>query len=90
MAVEKAPQPTKVARLLQEALSLSVEDREDLLDALQYGIEPEDGERLSREDWEAAWSVEIRRRIDNLEAGRTKLHSHEEVMSELESCLRQP
>jgi len=95
MAVEKAPQDQggyelpKAERIIQDALSLSRADREELLAALQMSLELGDGEPLSMEAWQAAWGAELKRRLDNLEAGRTRLYSHEEVMAELEACLRQ-
>jgi putative addiction module component (TIGR02574 family) len=73
-------------KILQEALALGDEDREKLLEALQRSFEPDDGETLSQEEWDAAWGPEIRARVDAFEAG-AKTYSHEEVMAHLRASL---
>lgn len=91
MAVEKAPRSASpVERVLEEALALSAEERKIVLAALNNSLESHDGGGVPSEAWEAAWSAELKRRVDNLEAGRTRLHSHDEVMAELDDMLRQP
>ncbi|MFO8024454.1 addiction module protein [Thiohalophilus sp.] len=42
-----------------------------------------DNESLSREEWEAAWTEEIRRRLEDIQAGRVELLDAEQVMAEL-------
>jgi hypothetical protein len=72
--------------VLRDALALNDADRETLLLALLESLEPDDGEVLSQEAWEASWGPELRARVDALEAG-AKTYSHEEVMAELRARL---
>jgi putative addiction module component (TIGR02574 family) len=74
--------------VLRDALALSDEDREKLLVALHQSLEPDDGEILTQPAWDAAWSVEIDRRLKALDEGRTTTHSHEDVMADLRAQLR--
>lgn len=61
--------------VLERALDLPPEDREELVSKLQESLEVEedDGEPvLSEEEWEEAWDSEILRRLDDLRSGRVK------------------
>jgi putative addiction module component (TIGR02574 family) len=64
----------EVSKLLEKALSLSLEKQEALADSLisNFGGKVEEGV-------EAAWHTEISRRIDELNAGKVKTVSWEEV-----------
>jgi putative addiction module component (TIGR02574 family) len=73
---EDAPMSEKAEQLKPVLAALSAEDRAELLDYLA-GLE--EGEELTPEEWEAAWSEEINRRVADAEAGRTKLVPWEEV-----------
>ncbi|HEX4420205.1 MAG TPA: hypothetical protein VH165_19955 [Kofleriaceae bacterium] len=98
----QAPErPVTLEQLLEQMLALTKKDRETLIVALQSSLDAEtsdaedtdDAEPLSPEEqaqWDAAWGAEIRRRVDDLHAGRTKLHSYEEVMAVLHSRLSSP
>ena len=71
----------KAEQLKKVLAELSPEDRAGLMD---YLAELEEGEKnLTKEEWEAAWSEEINRRIADVEAGRTKLIPGDEVMRKL-------
>jgi hypothetical protein len=101
-AREQAPErPVTLEQILEQALALNRENRETLIVALQSSLDAEasdaadtdDAEPLGPEEqaqWDAAWGAEIRRRVDDFHAGRTKLHSHEEVMAVLRSRLSSP
>jgi hypothetical protein len=43
----------------------------DVIGALRDKFGADDGEELSREEWEAAWADEINQRVADAEAGRT-------------------
>ncbi|HET7506490.1 MAG TPA: addiction module protein [Kofleriaceae bacterium] len=79
-----------VETILQEARALSVEEREKLLDELARSLEPVDGKVLTQDEWNAAWAAELDRRIRDLESGRAKTYSHEQVMAKLWARLRRP
>lgn len=57
----------EVARLLEKALSLSVEEQEALADSLISNL----GEKVD-EGVLAAWDDEIRKRIADLDSGKSK------------------
>lgn len=72
-----------VDEITEKARSLPAEDRarlaEDLLSTLQEDVAPE---------VEAAWDVEIRRRLDELDGGKAKLIPAAEVFAEVRRMLK--
>jgi putative addiction module component (TIGR02574 family) len=76
-----------IEEVLRDALALDPDDRERLLVALNDSLEPDDGEVLEPEAWDAAWSAEIKKRLRDLEEGRATVHSHENVMHDLRARL---
>ncbi len=70
------------ARILEEALTLSTDERARLAHELIHSLEPEDA------DAEAAWGEEIKRRVDEIEAGTAELEDWETVRARLESISR--
>ena len=70
------------ARVLEDALTLPVEDRARVAHELLRSLEPDDG------DVTAAWTDEIRRRIDEIEAGTAQLDDWETVKARLEAASR--
>ena len=67
-------------QVLQAALELPPRERADLLEAIAASL---DGLDLGQE-----WEDEIRRRIDDIDAGRVQPVPGEEVFSRLEQRLR--
>ena len=76
-----------IEQILQDALTLSDEDREKLLLALHQSLEPDDGDTLTQPEWDAAWAAEMDRRLNDLAEGRARTYSHQEVMAELRARL---
>lgn len=70
------------ARVLEDALTLPVEDRARVAHELLRSLEPDDA------DVTAAWTDEIRRRIDQVEAGTAELHDLDTVRARLEAAGR--
>ena len=70
------------ARVLEDALTLSTDDRARIAHELLHSLEPEDV------DAAAAWSQEIRRRVDEIEAGTAELEDWEIVRARLEAASR--
>jgi putative addiction module component (TIGR02574 family) len=64
----------EVSRLLEQALSLSIEEQEALADSLISSLGGKVDEGL-----EAAWEAEIGKRIAELDSGRAKTMSWDEV-----------
>jgi putative addiction module component (TIGR02574 family) len=70
------------ARVLEDALTLPVEDRARVAHELLRSLEPEDG------DVTGAWTDEIRRRIDEVETGTAELDDLDTVRARLEAAGR--
>jgi len=68
--------------VLEQALRLSEEDRSELVERLLRSLEPDDGEELTPEAWEAAWSAEIQRRLREVREGAVELVDGDEVLGE--------
>jgi putative addiction module component (TIGR02574 family) len=64
----------EVSKLLEQALALSVEEQEALADSLISSL----GDKVD-EGVAAAWEAEITRRIEELDSGRTRTSSWEQV-----------
>ena len=70
------------ARVLEDALTLTTDDRARIAHELIHSLGPEDAEAS------AAWSKEIRRRVDEIEAGTAELEDWEIVRARLEAASR--
>jgi putative addiction module component (TIGR02574 family) len=71
------------ARVLEEALALAAGDRARIAHELLQSLEPP-----GDSDAVAAWSDEIRRRVDEIEAGTAELEDWETVRARLETASR--
>ena len=77
----------EVSKLLQQALSLSVEEQEALANSLFSNLDREMNEGPAEEGVEEAWAEEIKRRIDDIQSGRTQMIPYEEVRRRLAARL---
>jgi putative addiction module component (TIGR02574 family) len=68
--------PTPVQTVAEEALKLSVEDREALVERLIASLEP-------TEPLHPAWRDEIASRVADMEAGRSRFIPADEAMARL-------
>jgi putative addiction module component (TIGR02574 family) len=73
--------------LVTEALKLPDDERGELAALLLHSLEPDDGEELTGEEWEAAWSAEIARRVREIEDGTAELIDGDQVMAEVRAML---
>jgi putative addiction module component (TIGR02574 family) len=70
------PQLTpQVSEVLEKALALSTQDRGLIIDRLIESLDNEPGE----EGVEAAWSEEIKRRVEEIQSGKVEMIRGEEV-----------
>jgi putative addiction module component (TIGR02574 family) len=76
--------------LLDQALQLGEEERGELAARLLRSLEPDDGDALTPSEWEAAWAVEIDRRVREVREGRGQLVDGDDVMAELREIARRP
>lgn len=67
----------KAQRLLEEALTLTGKERAQLVGELLETLDTPEGV-------EAAWTAELRRRLDDLRAGRAEVLSWDEARAELQ------
>jgi putative addiction module component (TIGR02574 family) len=79
--------PTK---LVTQVLELPDDERGALAALLLHSLEPHDGDELTGEAWEAAWSAEIERRAREVEAGTAELIDGDEVMAEMRAMVDAP
>lgn len=68
-----------VAEIVERASALPIEDRARIVDAIVASMTSADGDALH-----AAWDEELRRRIDDVEAGRVSLRDAADVFAEIE------
>lgn len=69
----------EVSAILKKALSLPPEARAAIADSLLESLETSPTD----EDVEAAWSAEIKRRIDDIDSGKVQSIPYEEVRRRL-------
>jgi putative addiction module component (TIGR02574 family) len=69
----------EVSKLLEQALSLSVEEQEVLANSLISNLGGEVTELPTEKGAEKVWAEEIKRRVDNIRSGKTKMIPYEEV-----------
>ena len=79
--LEDAVMSPTLEQLKAEAMQLTPDERADLADLLWISV-------ASQEEVAAAWEAEIARRIADMDAGRTKWNSMEEVMTELRARIK--
>ncbi len=65
--------------LIDEAISLPIEERAFLVDSLLRSMNPLD------EDNDKKWSTEAKRRLEDLRTGKTKPISGEEVFNKIQN-----
>jgi putative addiction module component (TIGR02574 family) len=78
----------KAENLLAAALELPQTERAALASALLRSLDEDDGAEVDQADIEAAWAEELRRRADDLRAGRVTSLPWEQVKADLEARIR--
>jgi len=73
--------------VLAQALQLPEEERGDLVARLLRSLEPDDGDEVTGDDWEGAWSAEIDRRVEEVRNGTADLVDGETVLRESRAWL---
>jgi putative addiction module component (TIGR02574 family) len=68
-----------VKHLVEEALRLAPEEREELVETLLSHQEPDEG-------WAQAWEEEISRRMEDVRTGKAKLISAEEAFRRMDAA----
>lgn len=78
----RIPFMTDAARVLEEALAFTADERARIARQLIHSLEPEDVDAAD------AWNEEIRRRVDEIETGTADLEDWETVRGRLEAIGR--
>ena len=76
--------------LIDQALKLPEEERGALATRLLRSLEPDDGDEPSAQEWEAAWSAELDRRVREIREGSVELVDGDEVLAELRDITDRP
>jgi hypothetical protein len=85
-----------VEALLDQALQLAEDERGELAARLLRSLEPvdreggDDDDGPATQEWEAAWSAELDRRVREVREGRVQLVDGDDVMAELREIARRP
>lgn len=75
------------ASLLTQALQLPHDERAELAMQLLRSLEPDNEGELTTDEWEAAWSAEIDRRVREVDDGRVELLDGDEVHAAVRAWL---
>ena len=73
--------------LLDQVLKLPDEERGELASRLLRSLEPDDGDELSAQEWNAAWSSELDHRIREIRDGSVELIDGDDVLAELRDLV---
>jgi putative addiction module component (TIGR02574 family) len=76
--------------LLEQALQLSDEERGELAMRLLRSLEPEHGDAPVPEEWEAAWSAELDRRVREVREHSVELIEGDDVLARLREIAEPP
>jgi putative addiction module component (TIGR02574 family) len=75
------------AKLLEQALKLSPDERGRLIADLIDSLEPDEDEVVEGEAWEQAWAVEIERRAREVEDGTAELVDGDVAMARVRAAI---
>jgi hypothetical protein len=76
--------------VLDQALKLPDEERGKLAARLLNSLESDDGDQLSAEEWDGAWSAELDKRVREIREGTVELVDGDEVLTELHEIVERP
>lgn len=74
-------------QIMEHALSLPATERVALAEIMLESVGEQEIETLSQEEWDAAWKVEVKRRLDRIEQGTVKFYSWDEIEQRLNHRL---
>jgi hypothetical protein len=74
-------------KVLEQALSLNEEERSELIARLLPTLEPDDGDVVADEEWQAAWTAELDKRVSEVRDGSVELIDGNAVMQEVRRRL---
>lgn len=73
--------------VLEQALQLTDDERGELIARLLRSLEPDDGEEVIGDEWEAAWSTELDNRVREIRDGSIELIDGDEAISKVRAAI---
>lgn len=73
--------------VLEQALQLTDDERGELIARLLRSLEPDDGEEVIGDDWEAAWSTELDNRVREIRDGSIELIDGDEAIAKVRAAI---
>lgn len=73
--------------VLEQALQLSDDERGELIAQLLRSLEPPDADTLTEDEWQAAWSSELDRRVREVRSGDVQLVDGDEALAQVRRSL---
>ena len=73
--------------VLEQALQLTDVERGELIAHLLRSLEPDDGEEISGDEWEAAWSTELDHRVRDIRDGSIELIDGDEAIAKVRAAI---
>lgn len=70
-------------QLAKQALALPKKERAELVGRLIKSLDEDEGEKLSSDEWNKVWAIEIKKRMKDLRSGKVKAIPASQVMAEL-------
>lgn len=73
--------------VLEQALQLTDDERGELIAHLVRSLEPDDGEEVIGDEWEAAWSTELDSRVREIRDGSIELIDGDAAIAKVRAAL---
>jgi len=73
--------------VLEQALQLPDHERGELIARLLRSLEPDDGEEVIGDEWEAAWSTELDKRVREIRDGSIELVDGDEAIAKVRAAI---
>ena len=73
--------------VLEQALQLTDDERSELIARLLRSLEPDDGEEVIGDEWEAAWSTELDNRVRDIRDGSIELVNGDEAIARVRAAI---
>jgi putative addiction module component (TIGR02574 family) len=71
-------------------MKLPDEERGELAARLLRSLDPDDDDEPTAQEWEAAWSAELDRRVREIRDGSVELVDGDDVLAELREIAERP
>lgn len=76
-----------LANVVEQALQLNDSERGELIARLLRSLDPDDGDEVTGEEWNAAWSAELDLRIREIRDGAVELVDGDEARARVRGVI---